>query len=83
MRAGGAASGAASAGDLMHADAPVVTASTSLAEAAQAMVTQGRKLLPVVDDAGRLLGVVDRADLLHAASGALEDLARLDVEDGE
>ncbi len=83
MRAGGAASGSATAGDLMHADAPVVTRSTTLAEAAQEMVVHGRKVLPVVDDAGHLLGVVDRADLLHAASGALADLARLDVEETE
>jgi CBS domain-containing protein len=83
MRAGDAASGASTAGDLVQGDAPVVTASTSLAETARAMVSQGRKVLPVVDDARRLLGIVDRADLLHAASGALEDLARLDVEDAD
>jgi len=83
MRAGGAASGAATAADLVHADAPVVRATTTLAEAAEAMVARGRKVLPVVDDDGRLLGIVDRADLLHAASGALDDLARLDVEDRE
>ncbi len=83
MRAGGAASGSATAADLMHADAPIVTRSTTLAEAAQEMVAHGRKVLPVVDDGGRLLGIVDRADLLRAASGALADLARLDVEDSE
>ena len=83
MRVGGAASGSATAADLMHADAPIVTRSTTLAEAAQAMVAHGRKVLPVVDDSGRLLGIVDRADLLRAASGALADLARLDVEDSE
>ena len=83
MRAGGAASGSATAADLMHTDAPIVTRSTTLAEAAQAMVAHGRKVLPVVDDSGRLLGIVDRADLLRAASGALADLARLDVEDSE
>ncbi len=83
MRAGGAASGSATAGDLMHADAPVVTRSATLAEAAQEMVAHGRKVLPVVDDDGHLLGIIDRADLLRAASGALADLARLDVEETE
>jgi CBS domain-containing protein len=83
MRAGGAASGSATASDLMHADAPVVTRSATLAEAAQEMVAHGRKVLPVVDDDGHLLGIVDRADLLGAASGALADLARLDVEETE
>ena len=83
MRVGGAASGNATAADLMHTDAPIVTRSTTLAEAAQQMVAHGRKVLPVVDDGGRLLGIVDRADLLRAASGALADLARIDVEDSE
>jgi CBS domain-containing protein len=79
MRAGGAPGGKATASDLMHRDAPVVAASASLAEAAQLMVVHHRKILPVVDDAGRLLGVLDRADLLHAASGALAEVGRLDA----
>jgi len=83
MRVGGAASGSATAADLMHTDAPIVTRSATLAEAAQEMVAHGRKVLPVVDDSGRLLGIVDRADLLRAASGVLADLGRLDVEDSE
>ena len=58
-------------------------ASTSLAEAAQVMVAHPRKVLPVVDDDRRLLGIVDRADLLHAASGALAELDAIAVEDDE
>ena len=83
MRVGGTPGGKATASDLMHRDAPVVPASASLAEAAQVMVAHRRKILPVVDDAGRLLGVIDRADLLHAASGALAEIGRLDAEDDE
>ncbi|MHB8958081.1 MAG: DUF190 domain-containing protein [Candidatus Limnocylindrales bacterium] len=83
MRVGGAPGGKARAADLMHADAPVVPGSASLAETAHLMVAHRRKILPVVDEAGRLLGVIDRADLLHAASGALTDIARLDAEDDE
>jgi CBS-domain-containing membrane protein len=83
MRVGGAPGGKATASDLMHRDAPVVAASASLAEAAQVMVIHRRKILPVVDDAGRLLGVLDRGDLLHAASDALAALGRLDAEDDE
>lgn len=67
----------------MHRDAPVVAASASLAEATQLMVSHHRKMLPVVDDAGRLLGILDRADLLHAASRALTGVERLDAEDDE
>ncbi len=81
MRVGGAPGGKARAADLMHRDAPVVLASALLAEAAQLMVAHHRKILPVVDPRGRLLGVIDRADLLQAASGALADIARLDADD--
>ena len=81
MRAGGRAHGSATAGDVMRADAPVVTAETTLAEAAQVMVTSRRKILPVVDPERRLLGILDRADLLHAASDALATLAQAPAPD--
>lgn len=83
MRVGGTAAGKATAADVMHADAPVVEAGTSLAEAAQLMVAHRRKILPVVDGERRLLGVIDRADLLHAASGVLAGTTGLDSEDDE
>jgi len=83
MRVGGAPGGRATAADLMRHESPVVSASASLAEAAHVMVAHRRKILPVVDQGGRLLGVIDRADLLHAASGALVDIARVDVDDDE
>ncbi len=83
MRLGGAAKGTTTAADVMHADAPVVTANTTLAEAAQAMVAHRRKVLPVVDADRRLLGVIDRADLLRAASDALAAMAQTASEDDE
>ncbi len=83
MRVGGTAAGKATAADVMHADAPVVEAGASLAEAAQLMVAHRRKILPVVDGERRLLGVIDRADLLHAASGVLGGTTGLDSEDDE
>ncbi len=83
MRAGGRAHGSATAGDVMHAGDPVVTADTTLAEAAQVMVAHRRKILPVVDEDRRLLGILDRADLLHAASGALAAMAATEPEDDE
>ncbi len=88
MRAGGRARSSATAADVMHVDAPVVTADTTLAAAALTIVERHRKILPVVDAGGRLLGILDRADLLHAASEALAALARVgsgpdeDDEDG-
>jgi CBS-domain-containing membrane protein len=32
------------------------------------MLTQWRKILPVVDDRGQLIGIVDRFDLLQAVA---------------
>jgi CBS-domain-containing membrane protein/PII-like signaling protein len=75
MRSSGATGGGQRAAEVMRADAPTVTASTPLAAAAEVMVAQRRKMLPVTDDEGHLLGILDRADLLHATSGALADLA--------
>jgi CBS domain-containing protein len=83
MRLGGAAKGTSTASDVMHPDAPVVTADTTLAEAAQAMVAHRRKILPVVDADRRLLGVIDRADLLRAASDALSAMPQAEPEDDE
>jgi CBS domain-containing protein len=53
------------AGDLMTAPAVTVLADLPLAEAARAMEHAGVKRLPVVDDLGRLVGVVTRGDLLR------------------
>ena len=83
MRVGGSAGGKATAADVMHADAPVVEADALLATAAQLMVAHRRKILPVVDGERRLLGVIDRADLLHAASDALAELGELAAENDE
>ena len=83
MRLGGSAKGTTTAADVMHADAPVATADTTLAEAAQAMIAHRRKILPVVDADRRLLGVIDRADLLRAASDALAAMAQTESEDDE
>ncbi|GGQ84641.1 CBS domain-containing protein [Couchioplanes azureus] len=55
---------APTAGDLMSS--PAVTASTgmSIAAAARLMDSENVKRLPVVDELGRLIGIVSRSDLL-------------------
>jgi CBS-domain-containing membrane protein len=55
---------AESAGSLMTAPAITVAASESLAQAARVMRRYGIKRLPVVDEAGVLVGIVSRGDLL-------------------
>ena len=48
---------------------------TTIAEAARRMTEGSHKLLCVVDASGRLLGIVDRADLLRATGDTLLGLA--------
>jgi CBS domain-containing protein len=55
---------ARTAADLMSAPPVVVPAGTLLAAAARLMDSEAVKRLPVVDDLGRLIGVVSRGDLL-------------------
>jgi len=52
--------------ELMIPNISTVTAETPLGEAIATMLSEERKILPVVDDEGHLLGAVDRADLLQA-----------------
>jgi CBS-domain-containing membrane protein len=52
------------AGDLMSSPPVVAPSGTSIAAAARLMTREGVKRLPVVDDLGRLIGIVSRGDLL-------------------
>jgi CBS domain-containing protein len=52
------------AGDVMRSPPVTVAADTPVPEAAQRMLEARHKVLPITDADGRLLGVVDRADLL-------------------
>ena len=53
------------AADVMRAPPLTVHADTPVAEAASIMLEARRKVLPITDSEGRLLGVIDRSDLLH------------------
>jgi CBS domain-containing protein len=53
------------AADLMSAPAIVVAADTPIPAAARTMHREGVKRLPVVDEHGRLVGIVTRGDLLR------------------
>ena len=80
MRTTGNAAGARkSAGELVSGPPLAVGPDTTIAEAARQTLESRQKVLCVVDGEGRLLGIVDRADLLHAARGALSDLATIDA----
>ncbi len=57
----------ATAAEMMRAPAVTVAPDTPIGEAARRMVETRRKILPVVDAQGLLLGIVDRAHLLAAA----------------
>lgn len=55
--------------DVMRTPVLAVTADTPVVEAAQRMLEARHKVLPITDAAGRLLGAVDRADLLGHLRG--------------
>lgn len=54
------------AGEAMTAPAITIGPGRSASEAAARMIDEGVNRLPVVDDAGTLLGIVSRADLVRA-----------------
>jgi CBS-domain-containing membrane protein len=63
-RADRAKASAGTAADLMSSPAVVARAGTPIAAAARLMDAEHVKRLPVVDDQGRILGIVSRGDLL-------------------
>ncbi|MEU5282210.1 CBS domain-containing protein [Streptomyces asoensis] len=69
-----AKAGALTAGEVMSGPAVTVHGATTSAEAARIMARRGLKRLPVVDDEGRLEGVVARSDLLKVFLRDDEDL---------
>ncbi len=67
------------AADVMTPDPVTVKISTPLPAAAEVMVRRRLKRLPVIDDAGSLVGIVSRVDLLRTAGvglGRKEPVAR-------
>jgi CBS-domain-containing membrane protein len=63
-RADRAKAGGRTAVEVMSTPPVVVQSGTSIAAAARLMDDEGVKRLPVVDDLGRLIGIVSRGDLL-------------------
>ena len=53
------------AADLMNRDVVMVTETTSVQDTIETMIATRRKVLPVIDAQGRLVGVVGRSDLLR------------------
>ncbi|HEX5201036.1 CBS domain-containing protein [Paractinoplanes rhizophilus] len=73
--------GARTAGDLMSTPAVTVLTGTTVPAAARKMDAEKVKRLPVVDDLGRLIGVVTRGDLLKVHLRPDDDIRR-DIETG-
>ena len=69
------------AADLMTTPAITTQGGATLAEAAKLMHDRGIKRLPVVDDAGRLVGIVTRGDLLQVFGRSDEEIRR-EIIDG-
>ncbi len=60
------------AGDVMTSEVEMVHQGTALPLVAETMSRRRLKRLPVVDDQGRLVGMVSRLDLLRVAAGSSE-----------
>lgn len=65
--------GEVTAGELMSEHVLTASPNTSLVEAINLMLHEGRKRLVVVDEQGRPLGMVDRQTLMAASLGALKN----------
>jgi CBS domain-containing protein len=72
---------ARTAGEAMSAPPITIAPDRPLAEAAATMIDEGVNRLPVVDDAGQLLGIVTRADLVKAFVRSDTELAEEIRED--
>jgi CBS domain-containing protein len=66
---------ARTAGDLMTSPPVMITAGRAIQAAAELMTARSINRLPVVDEHGRLLGIVTRADLVRAFVRSDEELA--------
>ena len=67
---------ASTAADLMTVDVVSISGDASVPEAARSMHTAKVKRLPVMDERGRLVGIISRADLLKVFSRPDEDIRR-------
>lgn len=56
-------------GDIMSTPAVTISAGMDVKAAANIMEDKGIKMLPVVDDDGKLVGIVSRADIIRVVSG--------------
>jgi CBS domain-containing protein len=72
--------GGVTAGDLMTSPAVTVSPDGTVQHAARLMYARGLRRLPVVDAAGRLVGIVSRTDLLAVFDRPDEEI-RLEITD--
>ena len=63
----------ATVADVMDADAPTCGPDDTLETVATLLHDSNASRLPVIDDDGRLIGVVSRGDLVRAIVGGVED----------
>jgi CBS domain-containing protein len=72
---------ARTAGEAMSAPAITIEAKRPLAAAATTMIDEGVKRLPVVDQDGKLIGIISRADLVRAFVRSDAEIAKEIRED--
>jgi CBS domain-containing protein len=72
---------ARTAGEAMSAPAVTIGRKRPLTEAANAMIEEGVNRLPVVDEDGKLIGIITRADLVRAFVRSDAEIAKEIEED--
>lgn len=61
-------------GTLMRKEVVTTTEDAALCEVARIMLTQKARRIPVLDKAGRVIGIIAREDVLKAFAGEMRDL---------
>ena len=68
--------------DLMHTDFHILSVHDAMIEAASYSIKAERRILPVVDDNGELIGAVTRTCIKNALYNALYDSKQINPENG-
>ena len=68
--------------DLMHTDFHVISENDAMIEAASYSIAASRRIMPVVDQSGKLIGAITRTCIKNALHNALYKNSQIDPKNG-